>query len=203
MRSLSEIETTSKRASKAAGFSWGVSEEVGKSVRLLELFGFQGIKNLSHYYKSRNEENFSNLTLINKKNESNKLSLCPIALGVSFIDQIKSLENLDKLIFKNIAYPLLLLPFLSRGSEVIGKRILYKFDNIQFLLNLNVNISSNFFQKEIYSAAKNIEVSFLENKDSFTSADWKNLYTLSEDTFVEESESLKHGSAGAGLNDND
>ena len=38
MKSLSEIETTSKRASRAIGFSWGISEEVGKSVRLLEWF---------------------------------------------------------------------------------------------------------------------------------------------------------------------
>ena len=40
MRSLSEIETVSKRASRAAGFSWGISEEIGKNIRLLELFGF-------------------------------------------------------------------------------------------------------------------------------------------------------------------
>ena len=203
MRSLSEIETTSKRASKAAGFSWGVSEEIGKSIRLLELFGFPGIKNLSRYYKRRNKENFKNITLIYKNNVSNKLSLCPIALGVSFLDQIKSLETLDKFTFKNIAFPILFLPFLSRGSEIIGKRILYKFDNIHFLLNLNMNISSNFFGKEFCNDAKNIEINFLENKDSFTESDWKNLYTLSEDTFVEESESLKRGSAGAGLTDND
>ena len=43
MKSFSEIETTSKRASRAIGFSWGVSEEIGKCVRLLELFGFSGI----------------------------------------------------------------------------------------------------------------------------------------------------------------
>ena len=35
MKSLSEIETTVKRASKAAGFSWGVSEEIAKGVRSL------------------------------------------------------------------------------------------------------------------------------------------------------------------------
>ena len=33
MKSLSEIETTSRRASRASGFSWGISEEVGKSIR--------------------------------------------------------------------------------------------------------------------------------------------------------------------------
>ena len=41
MKSLSEIETTVKRASRAAGYSWGIAEEVGKSIRLSELFGFQ------------------------------------------------------------------------------------------------------------------------------------------------------------------
>ena len=45
MKSLSEIETTSKRASRAIGFSWGVAEEVAKNTRLLELFGLSGIKN--------------------------------------------------------------------------------------------------------------------------------------------------------------
>ena len=38
MKSLSEIETTSKRASRAAGFSWGVAEEIAKGIRILELF---------------------------------------------------------------------------------------------------------------------------------------------------------------------
>ena len=51
MRSFSEIETISKRASRGAGFSWGVSEEIGKSVRLLEMFGLPGLKNLNQYYK--------------------------------------------------------------------------------------------------------------------------------------------------------
>ena len=48
MKSLSEIETTVKRASKAAGYSWGVSEETGKSIRLLELFSLPGIKPVSY-----------------------------------------------------------------------------------------------------------------------------------------------------------
>ena len=57
MKSLSEIETTSKRASRAVGFTWGEAEEVGKSIRLLELFGFPGIKNLNQYYQSKKKEN--------------------------------------------------------------------------------------------------------------------------------------------------
>ena len=46
MKSLSEIETVSKRSSKAAGFSWGVAEEAGKNIRILEMFGLPGIGKL-------------------------------------------------------------------------------------------------------------------------------------------------------------
>ena len=203
MKSLSEIETTTKRASRAIGFSWGAAEEVAKGVRLLELFGFPGIKNLNQYYKDRIKNNYENLTLINKDNKLGELSFCPITLGISFLDQIKILEPFNKCTFQEIAYPLLFLPFLSRGSEIIGKKILCKFDKNEFLLNFNVNIASNFLNEEFPLIAKNTEVSFLENKDSFTDTEWKSLYKLSENTFVEETDSLKQGAAGAGLTDND
>ena len=39
--------------------------------------------------------------------------------------------------------------------------------------------------------------------NNFTDDEWNNLYRLSEETFVEESDSLKEGAAGAGLTDND
>ena len=53
MKSLSEIETTSKRASKAAGFSWGVAEEIARGIKLLELFGLPGVKNLNEFLKKK------------------------------------------------------------------------------------------------------------------------------------------------------
>ena len=128
MKSLSEIETTSKRASRAMGFTWGEAEEVGKSIRLLELFGFPGVKNLNHYFQLKKKIFFEKIKLIDQVNKSDKSSYCPIILGISFIDQIKKLEILQKCLFKEIAYPILLLPFLSRCSEIIGKKILFKFD---------------------------------------------------------------------------
>ena len=203
MKSLSEIETTSKRASRSIGYSWGIAEEVGKSVRLLEFFGFQGIKNLIQYFQSKKKTNYQNIKLINQLNKSDKSLYCPIILGVSFLDQIKKLESFQKCSFNGIAYPLLLLPFLSRCSEIIGKRIFFELDDNKFLLNFNISISSNYFQKELLIKSNNTEISFLENKDNFSELDWKNLYKLSENTFVEETDSLKHGAAGAGLTDND
>ena len=203
MKSLSEIETTSKRASKAAGYSWGIAEEVGIGVRTLELFGLEGIKNLNEYFKSRVHNKFENLDLINKNNQSDKFPYCPIIFGISFLDQVKTLEKFDKIRLSNIAYPLLVLPFLSRSSEIIGKKIHYKFDNHEFLLNFNVKVFSKIFNDKCPIIAKNVEIIFLENKDNFSEEDWKSLYKLSEETFVEESDSLKKSAAGAGLTDND
>jgi len=203
MKSLSEIETTSKRASRAVGFSWGVAEEIAKGIRVLELFGFPGIKNLNQYYKLINKKKFEKLTIIKKNNKSNNLTFCPVDLGVLFLDQIKTLESLKKITFYKIAYPILFLPFLSRSSEIIGKRILLKFEKNTLLLNFDINILSRFSKKEFPSIAKKVEVIFLENKDSFSEKEWKNLYKLSENTFVEETDSLKQGAAGAGLTDND
>ena len=203
MRSLSEIDTVSKRASRAAGYSWGVAEEIGKNIRLLELFGLEGIKTLNQYYGVKNKEKFSNLNLIIENNISDKYPYCPIILGINFLDQIRTLEKFKKITFNKISFPLLLLPFLSRSSEIIGKKINIKFDKIEFLLNLNVNISSNLLDKNCPEIASNVEINIIENKDNFTEQEWKSLYKLSEETFVDETESLKQGAAGAGLTDND
>ena len=203
MKSFSEIETTTKRASRAAGYSWGIAEEVGKSIRLLELYGFPGIKNLNQYYQNKKKEKYQDIKIINQINKSDKSLYCPIMLGVSFLDQIKKLETLKKCSFQGIAYPILLLPFLSRCSEIIGKKIFLEFEENKFLLNFNLSISSNYFQQELPIKSDNTEIIFLENKDSFSDLEWKNLYKLSENTFVEENDSLKQGAAGAGLTDND
>ena len=203
MRSLSEIETAAKRASRAVGFSWGNSEEVGKSIRLLEMFGLQGIKTLNHYYKEKETKNFEDLNLISEKNEPSSEAFCPIILGISFLDQIKLIENFDSIHFKKIAHPVIFLSFLSRASEISGKKIHFKFDQNEVLLNLNVNISSNIFNQEFPKFANEIEIKFINNQDNFTDSEWNNLYKLAENTFVEESDSLKQGAAGAGLTDND
>ena len=202
MKSLSEIETTAKRASKAAGFSWGESEEIGKCVRQLEMFGLPGIKHLNSYFRDKEKNTYENLILINQSNSSPN-PYCPIILGISFLDQLKILENYEKIYFSNIAYPIIFLSFLSKSSEIIGKKINVKFDEKEIFLNLNVNIYSNFLNIEFPENSKNIQINFIENRDNFNEEEWESLYKLSENTFVEETDSLKEGAAGAGLTDND
>ena len=202
MKTLYEIDITTKRASKTMGFSWGIAEEIGKNIRLLEMVGLPGIKNLNQYFKLYKNKQFQNISLITKTNTS-KISYCPIIAGVNFLDQITIMEELDEINFENVAFPILLIPFLSRASEIIGKKILLKIDENEFLLNFNQSIYSNYSNKEILEKGKTINIKFLDNKNSFNEKEWQELYKLSEDTFVEETEELMQKTAGAGLIDND
>ena len=203
MRSLSEIDTLSKRASKGIGFSWGISEEIGKSIRLMEMFGLPGLKNLNNYFKTVKTNQFQNISLITEKNISNKIPYCPLIAGINFMDQINSLEKFKKIIFYNMAYPILFIPFVSRSSEIIGKKLSLKIENQTYLLNFNQSIYLKNIIENLKDKAELLEIEFIENKNSFDENDWQELYKLSEETFVKESESSKNTGAGAGLLDND
>ena len=203
MKSLSEIDLVSKRASRAAGFDWGIAEEVGKNTKMLEMLGIPGIKNLNHYFKMRSNKKFEKIKLLSKENKKIQLEYCPIIAGVNFLDQVRSLENLNEIKIHNVAFPILFLPFISRASEIVGKKIFLKIDNRDFLLNYNSSIYSNSLNDGITTIGNIIVIKFLDNIDLFKESEWKELYKLSENTFVEENESLKQGAAGAGLNDND
>ena len=202
MRSFSEIDTTVKRATKSVGFSWGIAEEVGKNMRLLEMFGLPGLKNLNQYYKVIKQKKFQNLTLISTDNISN-IPYCPIIAGLSFIDQINLIDELKEINIKNLAFPILFLPFLSRASEIIGKRILVNIDEKEFLFNFNQSVRSNNSSEKILELGNVVKIKFLENQNLFNDKEWEELYKLSENTFVEETDELKKNAAGAGLTDND
>ena len=203
MKSLSEIETVSKRSSRAAGYSWGVAEEIGKNIRMLEMFGICGIKNLNYYFRIKKKKEFEKVNLISKKNEITKLEFCPIIAGLNFLDQVRSLETLKEVKFEKIAFPLLFLPFISRASEVIGKKLELNIDNRLFLLNYNISIYSNSINDGIAVIGNSVSIKFQENIDSFKENEWEELYKLSQNTFVEENENSKNMGAGAGLTDND
>ena len=202
MMSFSEIETVSKRASKAIGYSWGISEEIGKSIRILEMFKLPGISTLNQYFKkikNNHPKKLKNILKINKSDEE----LCPIYTGVSILDNCNQLEDLNIIKFFNINYPLLIIPFLSRSSEIINKPIHVILDQGKYILNCNKTILTNIEKSNNCKISKELTIQFEENKNLFTDTEWKELYKLSEDTFVPETDSLKSSAAGAGLTDND
>ena len=204
MRSSSEIITVSKRATKAAGYSWGIAEEVGKNIDVLELIGIAGIENLKSYLSDIKNKTPIGPNVIESQNKIDNKSLCPILTGICLIDDFKNIEILKEINFYNVSFPLLMIPFISRLSFLIGKRVSIEIDEYNFKFNLDKYMFSNSdINSLILENAKNVRITIFENEDSFSQEVWDELYELSTDTFVEENEKLKSTAAGAGLEDND
>ena len=193
MRTSSEIETISKRASRAAGFTWGISEEIGKCIKSLELYQISGLENLNDYLKKIKNLEPKGLQNIENKNSLKEGNFCPIYTGIALMDASSRVMDLKSLSIQSLDFPILLIPFLNRISYKIGKMIEVKFDEIEILLNLNNYISSNSdLRKKILKSTQHLTINIIENKDTFDASVWDSLYKLSTETFVEESESYHH-----------
>ena len=193
MRTSSEIETISKRASRAAGFTWGISEEIGKCIKSLELYKISGLENLNDYLKQIKNLEPKGPKKIKHKNSLKEGNFCPIYTGVALMDASSRVMELKTLSIQSVDFPILLIPFLNRISYKIGKMIQVKFDEIEILLNLNNYISSNSdLRKKILKSTEHLTINVIENEDTFDANVWDSLYKLSSETFVEESESYHH-----------
>jgi len=193
MRTSSEIETISKRASRAAGFTWGISEEIGKCIKSLELYQISGLENLNDYLKKIKNLEPKGLQKIETKNSLKEGNFCPIYTGIALMDASSRIMELKTLSIQPVDFPILLIPFLNRISYKIGKMIEVKFDKIEILLNLNNYISSNTdLRQKILKSTEYLTINVIENKDTFDASVWDSLYELSTETFVEESESYHH-----------
>ena len=198
MHSLYEIETTVKRSAKSQGLSWGVSEEVGKAVRVLEQSGLQGLesfKNIIDY----GFDNLIKLTDINQKETSN---LCPIHFGIFFQDQSHLKEMHQTFEFKSLQEPLISIPFLIKAAK---KNLIYFHIHSN---NLKISITpsemTSIDQNKIPNLINNFSMHVTPQRQSqYSDKTWEGLYQLSLETFVEETEEKKLSGAGAGLSDND
>ena len=193
MRTSSEIETISKRASRAAGFTWGISEEIGKCIKSLELYKISGLENLNDYLKKIKNVEPQGPQKIEHTNSLKEGNFCPIHTGVALMDASSRVMELKTLSIQSLDFPILLIPFLNRVSYKIGKMVEVKFDEIEILLNLNNYMSSNTdLRHKILKSTEHLTINVIENKDTFDANVWDSMYKLSTETFVEESESYHH-----------
>ena len=198
MHSLYEIETTVKRSAKSQGLSWGVSEEIGKAIRVLEQSGLQGLesfKNIIDY----GFDNLIKLTDINQKETSN---LCPIHFGIFFQDQSHLKEMHQTFEFKSLQEPLISIPFLIKAAK---KNLIYfhiHSDNLKVSITPG-EIASNDLN-QIPATINNFSMNVTQQRQKqYSNETWDRLYELSLETFVEETEEKKLSGAGAGLSDSD
>ena len=198
MHSLYEIETTVKRSAKSQGLSWGVSEEIGKAIRVLEQSGLQGLES----FKNIIDYGFDNLIKLSDINQKETSNLCPIHFGIFFQDQSHLKEMHQTFEFKSLQEPLICIPFLIKAAK---KNLIYfhiHSDNLKISITPSEMTSIN--QNKIPNLVNNFSIHVTPQRQSqYSDKTWEDLYQLSLETFVEETEEKKLSGAGAGLSDND
>ena len=198
MQSLYEIETTVKRSTKSQGLSWGISEDTGKAIKILEqsqLPGLESFKRLIH-------AKLDSLTKLFDIHQTERHNLCPIHFGLFFLDQShkKNLHQTFK--FESLREPLITLPFLLKAAK---KNLIY-FQLMSQELSISISPGELFqiSQTQVPESISNFTLSLtMQRETQYSNETWEELYQLSLETFVEESEEKRLSGAGAGLTDND
>lgn len=105
--SLNEIQSLARKAARGAGFSWGLADEAGIAVRLLQAANAPGARALAQYLETLDAEassGSSSLGMILDDRAS-----CPIALGASLMDGGVGFDRLPC----HVRQPLLLVPAIA------------------------------------------------------------------------------------------
>ena len=198
MHSLYEIETTVKRVARHQGLSWGVAEEAGKVVRALEqseLPGLESFNRLIHFPYNKCQ------TTIDVSNKNQDI-LCPIHFGLFFFDQSHNSNLYQAFQFSNIQEPLLAIPLLIKAAQKNLISFEFTSTEIKFLISSGNIITLD--KNEIPHQSNNVSLKISnQRQQQYSEKTWEQLYELSLETFVEESEKTKLSGAGAGLTDND
>ena len=113
------------------------------------------LENLQEYFKVLKNQEFEKISTISNINNSKSL-YCPITMGLNFFDQSIHLKDADNIQINNLGFPLLFIPFVSRTSEIIGKRIFLKIDNKEFLFSFNQAVYSNYLSGDIVEKGEKI-----------------------------------------------
>ena len=198
MHSLYEIETTVKRVTKHQGLSWGIAEEAGKIVRILEQSELPGLESFNRLINTP----YSECTKTTDLQINNQKKLCPIHFGLFFLDQSHHFKNQNQFHIDSIQEPLLTIPFLIKTAQ--KNLITFNFSSNEINFSITPGQVISFDKKNIPPQANNIILDISNQRQKqYSDETWNYLYELSLETFVEESEEKKLSGAGAGLTDND
>jgi len=198
MHSLYEIETTVKRSAKSQGLSWGISEEIGKSIRILEQSGLRGLES----FKNIVDFGFDNLTKLTDINQKTTTHLCPIHFGIFFQDQSHLKEMHQTFKFEGLKEPLISIPFFIKAAK---KNLIYfHIHSSEISISITPGEMTSINQNQIPTSINNFSIKVTQQRQKqYSNETWEDLYQLSLETFVEETEEKKLSGAGAGLSDND
>ena len=133
--SLGEIDALTRKATRGAGYSWGIAEEVGKAIRWLSAYGFYGPEVLAQHLSisaDKHQDLMPNLIdetseVIVFENQNSQSNLCALSCNALMNDLGHRVNANSVLSFNNMLFALLALPAAGRIAEAYGISVSFSF----------------------------------------------------------------------------
>jgi hypothetical protein len=120
--SLNEVEALAKKATRGAGYSWGLAEEASKAVRFLCHHGLDGCGALADVLERFDGGGTKDCVPFCENGlwQGTKGDMCPIYLGSALSDRADHLP-FASFHTSSVAQPILLVPFAATIARAITK----------------------------------------------------------------------------------
>ena len=218
--SLNEIESTALKASRGAGYHWGLAEEAGQAARWLAMRGLPWLKPLTagvlrQMFRLESFDSAQQVGTSYGPTDSAR-RMGPISVLTALSDETLTLpQGSGELSLRHLAAPVLVLPALARLSKRYDRPLLVRWPGLAIechageivagagsLNGLDVTrVDWLIITKSVMSAPA---VTSLRHQgaevDTMT---WSELTDFANRTYVPEGETSRLRGAGAGLTDND
>ncbi len=194
--SLSEIDAQCKKATRGAGFEWGYAEEAGKAARWLAKHELPGAALLAAYLPQYLES------------PAHFQGMCPIVAGAAICDHGDAITT-QAMHFKQMAYPLLLLPYVAMLARARSLSLLLSWEGERIACNtqgicileqteLHTDEASNVCCEVSVNKQQIRQGQMTKRTGQFVSdADWQVLADLAHRTYVPATEASRQGAGPA------
>ncbi|WP_298851197.1 DUF3726 domain-containing protein [uncultured Ruegeria sp.] len=206
--SLNEVEATAKRATRGAGYAWGVAEEAAKTTRWLCAQGFDGPAILAQLLQREFASCLErHIPTVRNEKMTGEQDLCPLMTGTAISDSPTALSQ-GTVSISNVAAPLLLLPFVAAMAKKQKKTVEISFDGFSALTD-GVHLSCGDCRID---RADHVEIAegghvqatrAVQSRAAPNVEAWQFLNTIAHRTYAPATEESRLLGAGSGLSDND
>lgn len=213
--SLNEIDSLARKATRGAGYSWGLAEEAGRATRWLCAMGLPGADCLAGVLEQTDGVDYATLcpTALDGPWQANGGTLCPLIAGSSLCDHARALADGMTISLQKTAYPLLLYPHVAAASDMTGAALtlfwgstkMTRCDGESYLVDLGARPDPTCEAATVAPATGTPSGQRVKRawRGQINGDTARILGALAHRTYAPDTPESRLGGAGAGLTDND
>lgn len=198
--SLNEVEAMAKKATRGAGYAWGLAEEAAKATRWLSGRGVDGVAVLAAALSRRGG------CAAAGQGGCRTCSACPLGAGPAVSDTAATLTVRD-MRFDAVAQPMLLVPFAAMAARRIGATVtVASGPGVAVTDGTQLALSGSFPTEAAVAVSVGGTVQKPVAPTTRATPDivaWAQIEALAHRTYAPATEESRALGAGAGLSDND